>query len=98
MEKYGDRRTAEDLPSPHITLPAVVFRETDAKKQIIPWDPQRTLDLWQHRKTPEGRPLPDLFSDASEITNITRDIVGRNRLVLKPRDSAELMYFTCDDE
>jgi hypothetical protein len=75
----------------------VVFKETDPKKEIIPWDPGLALDLWRRRST-DGRILPDLFGDPKEVTHAPQGIVGRNRLVLKPRNVAELMYYPCDDE
>jgi anaerobic dimethyl sulfoxide reductase subunit B (iron-sulfur subunit) len=96
--KYGNLRQVEEMPRDKITNPAVVFRPPDARKQVIPWDYKRVLELWQKRDAPEGEPLPDVFIKTSDVTQATQEIVGRNKLVLKARDSKELMYYTTDDE
>jgi Fe-S-cluster-containing dehydrogenase component len=97
-EKYGSLRQVEEMPRDKITSPAVVFKPPDARKQVIPWDYERVLELWQKRDSPEGEPLPDVFIKTSDVTQATQEIVGRNKLVLKARDSKELMYYTTDDE
>jgi anaerobic dimethyl sulfoxide reductase subunit B (iron-sulfur subunit) len=98
MNKYGNLRRIEDMPRDSITKPAVVFKPADSKKHIVPWDSNRTLELWQKREPYEGGPLPDVFSDIAEVTRAPGEIVGRNKLVLKAKTSAELMYCTTDDE
>lgn len=98
VEKYGNLRRLEDMPKDSIATPAAVFRPADPKKQVIPWDADRALALWQKRQPYEGEPLPDIFSEAFDVTQAPGDIVGRNRLVLKARNSKELMYYTTDDE
>ncbi len=96
--RYGDLRRLEDMPRDSITEPAVVFRPADSKKQIIPWDADKAIELWRKRQPHEGKPLPDFFSEKSEVTRAPQDIVGRNRLVLKAKSTEELMYYTTDDE
>jgi DMSO reductase iron-sulfur subunit len=81
-----------------ITVPSVVFKTVDPKKQVLPWDARKALDLWQKRHPDDGQSLPDVFSHASEVTRDASDITGRNRLVLKPESSEQLMYYTTDDE
>ena len=34
----------------------------------------------------------------SDVIDAPVDIVGRNRLVLKPKNSEELLYYTTDNE
>ena len=97
-EKYGNLMQVEEMPRDKITSPAVVFKPPDARKQVIPWDYKRALELWQKRDSREGEPLPDVFIKTSDVTQATQEIVGRNKLVLKARDSKELMYYTTDDE
>ena len=60
--KYGHRRQLEDMPKDAITGPAVVFKPSDPKRQIIPWNSDRALELWQKRDSSGGEPLPDVFS------------------------------------
>ena len=97
-EKYGNLRRLEDMPRETITDPAVVFIPPEPKKQVIPWDADRALELWQKRQPHEGEPLPDIIAKISDVTEAPESIVGRNRLVLKPRNTKELMYYTTDDE
>jgi anaerobic dimethyl sulfoxide reductase subunit B (iron-sulfur subunit) len=98
MNRYGNLRRIEDMPRDSITKPAVVFKPADSKRHIVPWDSNRALELWQKRESHEDEPLPDAFLDISEVTRAPGEIVGRNKLVLKAKTSAELMYYTTDDE
>lgn len=97
VKRYGGLKRLEDMPKPSITRPAVVFRPAAGKRQIVPWDAERALALWQRRSAPGG-PLPDLFGKESDVTGAPQGIVGRNRLVLKPKDSEGMLYYTTDDE
>ncbi|MFC2060766.1 4Fe-4S dicluster domain-containing protein [Chloroflexota bacterium] len=97
-EKYGDLRQVEDMPRHTITNPAVVFKPADPKRQVIPWDYKRALELWQKRESSEGDPLPDVFAKVSDVTQAPQSIVGRSKLVLKAKNSGELQYYTTDDE
>lgn len=96
--RYGKLGSAQDLPNPKITIPAVVFRETDPKSKVIHWDSDRALELWRHRTTDLGDTLPPLFERPENLFDSHEEIVGRNRLVLKPRTVEEVMYYSCDDE
>ncbi len=80
------------------TVPSVVFKREDPKKQIIPYDAKRALELWQKRHPENGESLPDVFAAPEDIMNVPDSVYGRNRLVLKPCDSEELLFFTTDDE
>lgn len=80
------------------TVPSVVFKPVDPQVQVIPWDPIRALELWQKRQPWEGEPLPDIFAEIGDVIQAPRDIVGRNKLVLKAKDSKELLYYTTDNE
>lgn len=97
-DKYGDLRQVEDMPRETITNPAVVFKPADPKKQVVPWDYKRALELWQKRDSPKGKLLPDVFTAKSDVTQAPQHIVGRNKLVLKAKNSAEQQYYTTDDE
>ncbi|MBA7705044.1 hypothetical protein ES703_113868 [subsurface metagenome] len=97
-DKYGDLRQVEDMPRDTITNPAVVFKPADPKKQVILWDYNRALELWQKRDSPKGKLLPDVFTAKSDVTQAPQHIVGRNKLVLKAKNSAEQQYYTTDDE
>jgi len=81
-----------------VIMPAIVFKPADPKKQIIPWDYKIALELWQKRHPDNGEPLPDIFTEISEVTQVPEDIIGRNKLVLKAKNTEELMFYTTDDE
>lgn len=98
VRKYGNLKRLEDMPKDSITNPAVIFRPAEPKKQVTPWDFRKALKLWQKRQPHEGEPLPDVFAEISDVTEAPQDIVGRNKLVLKVRNSAEQKYYTTDDE
>ncbi|MFC2021525.1 4Fe-4S dicluster domain-containing protein [Chloroflexota bacterium] len=97
-EKYGKLRRLDSMPKDTITYPAVVFKPPEPKKQIVPWDHKQALELWQKRNPSTDKLLPDVFAGISDVTEIPEEIVGRNRLVLKAKDSQELMYYTTDNE
>lgn len=98
MKKYGNSRSLDEMPKESITRPAVVFKPLEPKKQIIHWDSKRALELWQKRRSDSGEPLLDVFEKISDFTEAPQDIVGRNRLVLKTKNSEELFYYTTDNE
>lgn len=96
--KFGELRKAEDMPKDTITFPAVVFKPRTPQKNVVSWDAQKALDLWQKRQPDGDTPLPDVFSHISDVTEIPADIVGRNKLVLKAKNSEEFMYYTTDND
>ncbi|MGA3127306.1 MAG: FAD-dependent oxidoreductase [Candidatus Korobacteraceae bacterium] len=77
---------------------AVVFKPMERKTQVVKWDSKRALELWQKRHSDDGRSLPDVFTEISEVTQVTPEIIGRNKLVLKARTSEDRMLNTMDDE
>jgi anaerobic dimethyl sulfoxide reductase subunit B (iron-sulfur subunit) len=97
-QKYGNLRQIEEMPSDSVSMPSLVLRPASSKKQVVRFDYQRALELWQKRYPDSGEPLPDIFAKISEVTRLPEDITGRNKLVLKAKNSAELMYYTMDDE
>ena len=98
QSKYGNLRRLEEMPKDSITHPAVVIRPSDPKIQVVSWDHQRALKLWQKRPSATGEPLPDVFPGTSARSEAPLTIVGRNKLVLKAKNVAELMYYTTDNE
>ena len=95
--KYGNLKRLEDMPKASITNPAIIFKAAEPKKQVIVWDSDRALELWQKREV-KDKPLPDVFTVKADVTEVPENIIGRNRLVLKAKNSSELMYYTTDDE
>lgn len=56
------------------------------------------MELWQKRHPDSGEPLPDVFSEISDVTRTSEDIVARNRLVLKAKNTEEFNLRTMDDD
>jgi anaerobic dimethyl sulfoxide reductase subunit B (iron-sulfur subunit) len=96
--KYGQLRQLQDMPEDSITRPGVVFRPISPKKQMISWDSDKALGLWQRRDPDKDFSLPDVFLSKSDVTGARQDIVGRNKLMLKAKSCDEMMYYTTDDE
>lgn len=97
-KKYDTETKLDYMPKDSITKPAVVFKPSDPKKQVVSWDSHRALALWKKRQTHLGESLPDIFLEESDVIDIPGNIVGRNQLVLKAKNWTELMYYTTDDE
>lgn len=96
--KYGELNTLDELPSGEITRPSVVFKPRDDKKQLVPWDAERALDLWQQRGPFAPADLPPTFTSRDDMVNPPTGLRGRDRLNLKPRTAEELMDSTRNDE
>ncbi len=91
--RYGDRRDLEDMPSSRTTKPAVVLRPHAGKRQLVPYNAERALELLMRRD-----PLPQVFTSAADIMEIPRGTIGRNELVIKHKSAADLMRHTRNDE
>ncbi|MEM4297227.1 MAG: hypothetical protein QW815_02520, partial [Nitrososphaerota archaeon] len=65
---------------------------------LIPYDAEKALKLWKQRSPYAPSGLPPIFDSEDDVKNPDRGRIGRNKLVLKPRNVAELMYYTMDDE
>jgi anaerobic dimethyl sulfoxide reductase subunit B (iron-sulfur subunit) len=96
--QHGNLKELEEMPSSTITRPAVVFKRSQSKKQIVPWDAEQALRLWKDRGPNAPLETPALFEDASDITEVPPSMVGHDHLVLKPRNVEELMDYTTDDD
>jgi len=80
-------------------VPSVVIKREASKKQIIPWDAIRALELWRKRHPDTGEALPDVFTDMNDVLRRPEPgMIGRNKLVLKAKNSEEILFYTTDDE
>jgi hypothetical protein len=93
QERYGTNRDMEDLPNSRITRPAVVFKPHAEKKQVVPYNAERALELMARRD-----PLPPVFNSKSDVTEIPKGMVGRGELVIKQKSAADVMRYTRCDE
>lgn len=97
-KKYGELDSLEELPDGSMTRPSVVFKPRDHKKPLLPYDANRALDLWQQRGPFAPADLPPTFTKKDAVTQPQAGIRGRERLVLKAKNVAELMEATRNDE
>lgn len=99
QERFGSLNTLEEMPPPRITEPSVVFKAADPKKEVISWDAARALQLWKERGPYAPRGAPNLFERVEDLLEVPSEgMVGRTRLVLKPKSAEALMYYTTDDD
>jgi anaerobic dimethyl sulfoxide reductase subunit B (iron-sulfur subunit) len=93
QKKYGASRDLPDLPSSEKTRPSAVFKATDEKKQYVPYDVSKALQLLANRD-----PYPPFYAQPSDVTEVPEGVVKRNRMILKPKSTQELMEATRHDE
>ncbi len=91
--KYGNVADLHGMPSSATTSPAVVFKAQDAPAQVIPLDSNRVLQIMSTRK---GN-LPDVYSQPSDVTEITPGLMTKNQLKMKASSTAEFTHLLADD-
>ena len=92
-KKYGNVRALPEMPDAKRARPSVIFKPRAERKKVIPYDSARALQLMCKRGN-----LPPLYESVEAITHIPPGVVKRNHLVMKPRDSRELMEVSRNDE
>lgn len=95
---YGPGDALEGLPNGRRLSPAVIFKKSSPKRQLIPWKATEALRLLQGRGPYAAPGLPRLFESPDDVMVVPSGLVRRSRLVLKPRSVQELMYATLDEE
>jgi len=96
--KYGDLTHVEDMPDAPSGDPAVVFKPVQPKTTVVKWDSKRALELWQKRHSDNGELLPLVFAEPLDVTDVSQEIIGRNKLELKSYSCKGRMLATMDDE
>jgi anaerobic dimethyl sulfoxide reductase subunit B (iron-sulfur subunit) len=95
IKKYGTNRDLEDVPSSATTQPAVIFKPHVAKKQLVPYNVDKALDLLAKRDA--LAPLPPLYTSKTDATQTYPGLVARDKLVMKPANVNEAMRSTQHD-
>jgi len=96
MSKYGTNSDLEDVPSSATVKPAIIFKAHAPKKQLIAYNVDKAIDLLGKRDA--LAPLSPLYASKADATTTYPNLVGRDKLVLKPANSAEAMETTQHDE
>jgi anaerobic dimethyl sulfoxide reductase subunit B len=89
--RYGERRDLEDLPDSRITGPSVVFKPQRPKRRLVPYDAEKAHELLTN-----GANVPSIAAQPGDA--LPKGTVGRSELVLKHRNSADLIRRTRNDE
>jgi anaerobic dimethyl sulfoxide reductase subunit B (iron-sulfur subunit) len=93
IERYQDRRDLEDMPNSRTTKPSIVFKPHMAKRQLVPYDAERALELLMRRDT-----LPPIYTSPADVTEIPEGVIGRGELAIKHGSAEDLMRRTRNDE
>jgi anaerobic dimethyl sulfoxide reductase subunit B (iron-sulfur subunit) len=96
--QFGMLRQLEEMPPGNLTRPSVVFKAPQPKRQIIPWEADKALNLWRDRGPHAPLGASPLFGTKEDLTAVPRRTIRRDRLVLKAKSLEELMYFTTDHD
>ncbi len=95
-EKYGDLQALPGMPNPKVPQPSVVFKPAADKTQVVKYDAEKALKLWQQRSP--YAPEQTMFDDPRQIQAPPLEIVGRNKLQLKAKTAIEKQYYATDDD
>lgn len=69
----------------------------DKKVDVVPYDTNEALRLFAKREG-YGHTFPPFYTSNSAVTDIPPDLVGRNKLIIKPKNAQELMQVTTGDD
>lgn len=91
--KYGDCRQLDGMPQADITNPNWVTKPHDKKKQLVPFDATRFIELSQ----PRGD-MGNIYSSIDNLVNPDENAITRNKLVMKSKTADEVMRNTRSDQ
>ena len=94
--KFGQLRELEEMPSGDVTRPSVVFKPAQPKRQIIPWNAEKALNLWRRMAVLRPENTRYIFKKGEDTTRIHPDTTRKDHLVLKAKNAEDLMYYTMD--
>ena len=92
VEKYGDVRYCEGMPSPDATKPSFIIWNPREKTPLIPYDADEAIRLNQQRGD-----LGTMFESPEDLTTFDEGTIRRNELQMKHDSVVELMRATRND-
>ena len=92
IEKYGDVRYCEGMPSPDATNPAYLIWNPREKTPLLPYDVKEAIALNQQRGD-----LGTMFESEEDLTVFDEGTIGRDGLKMKHGSNIELMRATRND-
>lgn len=93
-ERYGTLKAVEDMPDGALVKPAIVFRETNARKEVVPYDVDRALELLQDR----GPDMAPQFDSLEAIREVDEGRIGYDKLVMKAASVQEALALSKNEE
>ena len=90
--KYGTLKALPDMPDGDFVKPAVVFKPVNPRKNIVPYDVDRAMELMRDR----GEDLPPQFEYADVETAEER--IGYGKLVMKAASVEEALALSKNEE
>lgn len=85
-KKYGDCRQLQGMPDPSTTKPNFIVKENVPKKQLIPYDAEKALELMRQRGD-----LGTVFESPEDVKNFDPTLVRKTELKMK-HDSVQELY------
>ena len=64
----------------------------------LTWGARKAAELWRKRGPFASSHAPDLLSPGEDLKAVLPGTVGRDRLVLKAKNTEEFMYYTSDND
>ena len=92
IEKYGDVRYCEGMPSPEATKPAYLVWNPREKTPLIPYPVDEAIALNQQRGD-----LGTMFESEEDLTTFDEGTIRRDKLQMKFDNNIELMRATRND-
>ncbi len=91
-KKYGALKALPDMPDGALVKPAVVFTPVNPRKEVVPYDVGRAMELLRDR----GEDLPPAFE--YEDVESAEDRIGYGKLVMKASSVAEQLALSKNEE
>jgi anaerobic dimethyl sulfoxide reductase subunit B (iron-sulfur subunit) len=88
---YGTNANLTNLPSSSVTSPAVVFKASAPKTQVIPYNASEAIPLLAARN-----PLPQVFDPTTNFSSL-QSLVKKSTPVIAPATNADVMYGSQND-
>jgi len=92
-EKYGEIQELEGMPRAQLAQPAIVFKPKRKRENLLPYDAEKALKLLQQRPD-----LPPIFEDEKLIKEFPAEIVGYNKLIMKPESVEKGLALSKNEE
>ena len=92
VEKYGDVRYCEGMPSPELTKPNYLVWNPREKHPVLPYDAAEAIRLNQQRGD-----LGTVFESEESLQSFDEGTIHRNKLRMKHESTVQLMRETRND-